>query len=325
MHSGLIMSSRVTVSRNFSDFVFPIGMSVADSKSVVDRVAQVLNVIGWDHVIHFSEMTEQMKLDYLKKWGIDHDAMNTIIERAIIESPDGEIAVIVNEIDHIRIVAKHDGMALFKTYDEILNVVKTIEAQWPLAYDADLGYISSELDKIGTGLSASVMLHLPSMSEDQVLSYTNAYVVIRSIIQGYDAPFYRVFNAVTLGLSEFDLLTQLQSSVVELIRDEYLSRQHLIEANRIGVEDKVFRSFGIAQYAKIVQFEELLTVLSTMRLGVELEMFVEEYGDRIDYLLETIIAEQSMGFASKSKDNLRQIRFAHMLKSLFQGEVTASV
>jgi protein arginine kinase len=319
------MTSQVSLSRNFSDLVYPTGMSLDDSKKVVERVTEVLDILGWSKRIHFSEMTEQMKLDYLKKWGIDHDAMNTIIERAILESPNGEIAVIVNEIDHIRIVAKHSGMALFKTYEDIYAILKSIEASFAYAFDEELGYITAELSKVGTGLQVSVMLHLPTVVEETVLEFAAEYVRIKPVLQASTAPFYHVYNALTLGLSETDLLAVVQSTVVELIRAEYASRQNSIDKNRISVEDSVFRAFGVAQYAKIVQFEEMLVVLSSMRFGVELEMLDESYADRIDRLIYTIVAEQSMGFSSKSKDNIRQIRFAHMLKSLFQGEVNANV
>jgi protein arginine kinase len=300
-------------------------MSLEDSKVVVDRVTEILRIIGWNKMIHFSQMTEQMKLDYLKKWGIDHDAMNTIIERAVIESPSGEIAVIINETDHIRIVAKHAGMSLFKTYEDIYFILKSIESSFSYAFDEELGYITAELAKMGTGLQASVMLHLPTIIDEDVLEFATEYVFIKPVLQVDTARFYHVHNALTLGLSETDLLAVVQSTVVELIRVEYANRQKNIEVNRISVEDSVFRAFGIAQYAKIVQFEEMVIVLSSMRFGVELEMLDETYADKIDRLVYTIVAEQSMGFSSKSKDNIRQIRFAHMLKSLFQGEVTASV
>ena len=186
----------------------------------------------------------------------------------------------VNEEDHLRIQSMVSGLRLQEAYEHAKKIDKAIEAKYPYAFDERFGYLTACPTNVGTGLRVSVMLHLPALTISGRITR-----IIRSIIQlGYSVRglygegsealgnIYQISNQRTMGVSEEDTIEQLTKIVEGIIAEERKSRQSLLHNDKEGLEDVLWRSYGVLQYARRVNGKEALTKLSDIQLGVDLEI-----------------------------------------------------
>ena len=200
--------------------------------------------------------------------------------RNLVVSDDASIVIMVNEEDHLRIQSMVSGLRLQKAYEHAKKIDKAIEAKYSYAFDERFGYLTACPTNVGTGLRASVMLHLPALTISGRITR-----LIRSIIQlGYSVRglygegsealgnIYQISNQRTMGVSEEDTIEQLTKIVEGIIAEERKSRQSLLHNDKEGLEDVLWRSYGVLQYARRVNGKEALTKLSDIQLGVDLEI-----------------------------------------------------
>jgi ATP:guanido phosphotransferase, C-terminal catalytic domain protein len=186
----------------------------------------------------------------------------------------------VNEEDHLRIQSMAPGLKLQQAYNHAVQIDKAIEAKYPYAFDERFGYLTACPTNVGTGLRASVMLHLPALTLSGRITR-----LIRNIIQlGYSVRglygegsealgcIYQISNQRTMGISEEATIEQLIKIVEGIIAEERKSRQSLLHNDKEGLEDILWRSYGILQYARRVSGKEALSKLSDIQLGVDLEI-----------------------------------------------------
>ncbi len=226
---------------------------------------------------------------------------------------DASIVIMVNEEDHLRIQSMVSGLRLEVAYERILKIDKAIEGKYPYAFDERFGYLTACPTNVGTGLRASVMLHLPALTISGKITR-----LIRSIIQlGYSVRglygegsealgnIYQISNQRTMGTSEEDTIEQLTKIVEGIIAEERKSRQLLLHNDKEGLEDVLWRSYGVLQNARRVNGKEALTKLSDIQLGVDLNILPQWGKDSFNEL----IAITRPNFLSKyaGNDNLTDI------------------
>jgi len=198
----------------------------------------------------------------------------------LIVSDDASIAIMVNEEDHLRIQSMASGLKLQQAYNHAVQIDKAIEEKYPYAFDERFGYLTACPTNVGTGLRASVMLHLPALTLSGRITR-----LIRNIIQlGYSVRglygegsealgcIYQISNQRTMGISEEATIEQLNKIVEGIIAEERKSRQSLLHNDKEGLEDILWRSYGVLQYARRVNGKEALSKLSDIQLGVDLEI-----------------------------------------------------
>jgi len=84
--------------------------------------------------------------------------------------------------------------------------------------------------------------------------------------------FFQVSNQTTLGKSEEDLVDHLDKIVRQVIQYESQARQVLLRDARAVTEDKIWRAYGLLRYARAISFDELMNLLSGVRLGASLKL-----------------------------------------------------
>ena len=233
--------------------------------------------------------------------------------RNLVVSDDASIVIMVNEEDHLRIQSMVSGLRLEVAYERVLKIDKAIEAKYAYAFDERFGYLTACPTNVGTGLRASVMLHLPALTISGKITR-----LIRSIIQlGYSVRglygegsealgnIYQISNQRTMGTSEKDTIEQLTKIVEGIIAEERKSRQLLLHNDKEGLEDVLWRSYGVLQNARRVNGKEALTKLSDIQLGVDLNILPQWGKDSFNEL----IAITRPNFLSKyaGNDNLTDI------------------
>ncbi|MCM3757805.1 protein arginine kinase [Sporosarcina aquimarina] len=281
-HSDIVMSTRIRLARNLREFRFPIAFSDEQAEEVGRIVSEAL--LSTDEKGYsYTRMNELAPLDrqaLVEKHLISHQLAEAEQFGAVFLSEDETISIMVNEEDHLRIQCIYPGLQLENAYQKADETDRALEKKLPYAFDEEFGYLTSCPSNTGTGMRASVMLHLPALTITRQINriipaVSRLGMVVRgSYGEGSEAPgnVYQVSNQLTLGKSEREILAELANIVSRLIAHERRSRELLLEKSRIALENRVFRALGTISYARLLPAAEAARCLSDVRLGIDLEL-----------------------------------------------------
>ena len=314
----IVISSRIRLARNFDGVLFTNRNDMSSLEKVNSFSRSLLkplkDVDGHQYSnINLEQLSERDRAILVEKHLMSPALEEKLPYRNLVVSDDASIVIMVNEEDHLRIQSMVSGLRLEEAYERILKIDKTIEDKYPYAFDERFGYLTACPTNVGTGLRASVMLHLPALTISGKITR-----LIRSIIQlGYSVRglygegsealgnIYQISNQRTMGTSEEDTIEQLTKIVEGIIAEERKSRQLLLHNDKEGLEDVLWRSYGVLQNARRVNGKEALTKLSDIQLGVDLNILPQWGKDSFNEL----IAITRPNFLSKyaGNDNLTDI------------------
>ena len=279
-HSDIVMSTRIRLARNLTGYHFPIAFTEEDAMAVDKAVAGVL-LDADENKYAYTKMADLPALErqvLVEKHLISPHLANPDRQGAVILSEDETISVMVNEEDHIRIQCIYPGLQLEDAYNQANEVDDHLEKELPYAFDEDFGYLTSCPSNTGTGMRASVMMHLPALTMtkqiDRIIpAISRLGMVVRgSYGEGSEAPgnVYQVSNQTTLGKTEQEILVDLGNITSRLIAHERNSRELLLAKSRIALENRIFRSLGTISYARLLPSGEAARCLSDVRLGIDI-------------------------------------------------------
>lgn len=314
----IVISSRIRLARNFDGILFTNRNDTSSLEKVNTISRGLLQPLKEADGHQYSNINLEQLSEHERAILVEKHLMSPALEeklpyRSLVVSDDASIVIMVNEEDHLRIQSMVSGLRLQEAYEHAKKIDKAIEAKYPYAFDERFGYLTACPTNVGTGLRASVMLHLPALTISGRITR-----LIRSIIQlGYSVRglygegsealgnIYQISNQRTMGVSEEDTIEQLTKIVEGIIAEERKSRQSLLHNDKEGLEDVLWRSFGVLQYARRVNGKEALTKLSDIQLGVDLEILPSWSKDSFNEL----IAITRPNFLSKyaGNDDLTEI------------------
>ena len=184
----------------------------------------------------------------------------------------------VNEEDHLRLQVMRSGFALDEAWQEIDRVDDLLEQRVSYAFSEEFGYLTACPTNVGTGMRASVMLHLPALEHTkQIEKVFRALQKINLAVRGLygegsraSGHFYQISNQVTLGKSETSILNEIHGVIPQIITYERQARQAWLRDNRQGLQDKISRAYGTLCSATMMTSEETMELLSYVRLGINL-------------------------------------------------------
>jgi protein arginine kinase len=280
--SNIVLTSRVRLARNLNRVPFPDRMGEEDGRKTISTIEQAF--------FKTTDMAKNYKSIYL--WKGNDTENRTFIEKhlispkllsngnksAFIINNEETVSIMLNEEDHIRLQTITAGLNLEETFEIASGLDDLLEENLDFAYDEKLGYLTACPTNIGTGLRASVMIHLPALAiNNELNSVFNAVTQVGMTIRGLygegsksEGSLYQVSNQLTLGLSEKDILDNLMAVVNQVINQEELSRKHMLESYKYELKDKIFRSLGLLKTAVLLDSKECLNLLSNVRMGVEM-------------------------------------------------------
>ena len=190
----------------------------------------------------------------------------------------GGVGVMVNEEDHLRLQGFRSGLDLDAVYRATDLLDDELGQRLPFAFHPEFGYLTTCPTNVGTGLRASVLIHLPALVlTKEIAKVLQGLAQVGLTFRGWYGEgsevvgnFFQLSNQTTLGKSERDLLDHLGMMVRQVIAYEEQARQVLMREAPAVVEDKVWRAYGLLRYARTLSFDETMNLLSGVRLGVGL-------------------------------------------------------
>lgn len=281
--SEIVLTSRIRLARNIQDVKFPLLFSKEAAENTIQQVENSLlkdsnQPFGEMELLAMNELNTLEKRVLVEKHLISPQLAEQSPYGAVILSEDEEISIMINEEDHIRIQCIKPGLQIEEAFKEADTIDDLIEKKINYAYHAEMGYLTSCPTNIGTGLRASVMMHLPGMVLSQQMNriipaIQQLGLVVRGIYgEGSEAlgNIFQISNQITLGRSEKDIIEELKSVVTQLIEREKEARNALAQTSNIQLEDRVFRSYGILCNSRIMETKEAAKCLSDVRLGIDM-------------------------------------------------------
>lgn len=281
----IVISTRIRIARNFSEVPFPIKMNEVQANCVINRVKESIfaSNSGMASTFTFMDINELNNIEkqvLVEKHLISPDLASKTRGSAVIVSKDEKISIMINEEDHLRIQCMSSGMQLEETWALCAKVDALLEEKNEFAFDKQYGYLTSCPTNIGTGIRASVMLHLPALV---MTGYINNILdacakiglACRGIYGENSEPagnMFQISNQKTLGQTEEGIISNIHNIAVQIIEQENNLRQGLLEENKLLIEDRIMRAYGILTNARIISSEEFLKLLSDVRMGVDMGM-----------------------------------------------------
>lgn len=279
--SDIVISSRIRLARNVGGFPF-LSRANPKERSELEQLIgdKVMNADLGVEVSYF-RLPDLSSIDrqfLVERHLISREHAFSKGPRGVALSPRETLSIMVNEEDHLRIQGLRSGLQLRKTWEEIDGFDSSLEKIIEFAYSPQFGYLTVCPTNVGTGLRASVMLHLPALvMTGQIEKVFQAVSKINLAVRGLygegtkaSGDFYQISNQPTLGKNEDEIIQNIESVIPQIVKFERTVRQTLLENKKEVIEDKACRAFGMLQSARIVNSEETMDLLSVVRLGVNL-------------------------------------------------------
>jgi len=279
----IILTSRIRVARNIQGVPFPILQTDSHSDEVIQLVEKALHSSSFSKLGKFElvRCTNLSALDrqvLVEKHLISKDLAEQKKHGAVVLRDDEVVSIMVNEEDHLRVQCIMPGLRLTEAWRLANAVDDAFEQHLLYAFHEKFGYLTACPTNVGTGIRASVMMHLPGLVlsgniNRMLTAVSQVGLAVRGLYgEGSEAAgnLFQVSNQITLGETEEEIIGNLTSIVNQLIDHERAARRYLLQENRDTLEDRVSRSFGILAYARRMDSKETLQRLSDVRLGIDL-------------------------------------------------------
>lgn len=283
-HAEVVISSRVRLARNLAGFPFANSANRRQRHDIIQRCQEHIvsrriadNVI-WVDVPSSPSLDRQLLVErhlVSRQFIAEGDDK----PRGVAIGADETFAVMINEEDHLRLQVLRSGMQLQEAWAQISRIDDVLEEALPIAFSRRFGYLTACPTNVGTGLRVSVMLHLPALKltgeiEKVKRAARDMHLAVRGLFgEGSDAlgDLYQVSNQTTLGRAEPEVLSDFEHTVVpQIIAYEQQARQALLRQRSAQLDDKVYRAWGVLTHARVIGAEEVLSLLSHLRLGINL-------------------------------------------------------
>ena len=276
----IAVSTRIRLARNLSGLPFPARMTPEQRKELNLKVknAVLQSNTPFAKSLKYIDMADVPQTEIaamVERHIISPEFAEENADRAIIISADESISIMIGEEDHVRIQIILGGLQLEKAYDTAEQLDSLLYNELHFAFDRSLGFLTECPTNLGTGLRASVMLHLPvTESNGEISSIAETVGKIGFTVRGMygegtkaSASMYQVSNQITLGISEKNAIDNLKIITAQLIDKERKARNSL---NKIKLEDMCFRALGTLQNSRILSSKEMMDLLSRIKLGISM-------------------------------------------------------
>ncbi len=282
-NSDVAKSTRIRLARNLKGFKFNLSKK-DDIEALENKIKENLYQIGYGlKFFKLKDMDDITKMSLVEKNLISPDFVLKKNETGSILINDEEnICIMICNEDHLEIQVFNCGLDLENTLNLAIELDEKIEQSLGYAISKKYGYLTACPNNVGTGLRASVMLHLPALSKTRntkkVLEAINSFGINIRGVYGENTEstgdMYQISNKQTLGISEKEIIENLKVIVEKIIKQERQARK-ILAKDDIGLEDLIYRSYGILKNCKKISSEETRELLSNIKLGTDLGILKE--------------------------------------------------
>jgi protein arginine kinase len=293
----IVMSSRIRLARNLDGRSFPGWAKKTQRREILsacEKAVAQLPQMQNGTVLRLDDLSELERQVLVERHLISRELSQAEDASGVIISRDQSCSIMINEEDHLRIQVLRTGHGFEDIWAVIDAIDNQLEALLDFAFSEDLGYLTACPTNLGTGMRASVMLHLPGLvmtsdMEKVIRAVNQMGMVVRGLFgEGSDATgsLFQISNQQTLGESEQEIIKRLEREAIgSIIEQEKNARARLLETKPDKVHDKIGRAYGILQNGHLLSSAEAMNHLSLLRLGIDCGFIDERWRVAVDRLL----------------------------------------
>ena len=330
-NGNVVISTRIRLARNLEEYPFPIRCNDKIRHEIVEKVKDaVLNnnsvIATRFSCIEVDNIDGSEKVSLVERHLVSPEFISEKAERALLLLDDESVSIMINEEDHIRLQVMSEGFELDKTYEQASRIDTLLDERLKFAFSDNLGYLTQCPTNLGTGMRASVMLHLPALQYTKAMrkiseNLAKLGLTIRGTYgEGSEpvAAMYQLSNQISLGISEKTAIENLKNITKQLITQELKTREDL--SKQLGVQDSVYRSEGILKSARLITCDEALKHLSNIRMGITTGLIENVPLDTVNRLIVEIQPATLIHYTGKKlnpqeRDAVRATLLRNNLKS----------
>jgi protein arginine kinase len=285
--SDVVVSTRIRLARNLADHPFTNRANLHQKTEIEGKLRDCITRLETPGQLHYIEISHLNAVD--RQFLVERQLISRELAN-VMEGPRGvafddreSVSLMINEEDQLRLQVMRSGLALESAWEDIDRIDDLIEAKLTYAFHEQFGYLTACPTNVGTGMRASVMLHLPALGlTKQIEKAFKALQKINLVVRGLygegsraSGDFYQISNQVTLGKSEASALSDIREVITEILRYERMARSALVRESRQLMQDRVARAVGTLRSATMMTSEETMELLSSVRLGIHLKLIEE--------------------------------------------------
>lgn len=280
LENSLVVSSRIRLARNIKGVPFPKRMNDTQKEETLQKIKNLLDGvevsgIGALKYINMDAVPEEELFAMVERHIISPDFAKKTGPKGLVISENESVSIMLLEEDHIRLQVLEGGLRLTEAYEIAKKIENLLSEGLTIAFDSQLGYLTECPTNLGTGLRASVMLHLPILEGSGNLgTLADSVSKIGLTVRGMygegsrsHAALYQLSNQVTLGISEQAAIQNLSAIANQIVQKELTLRDGL---DKKSLEDSVYRALGTLKYARLLTSEEMMNLISSVKLGIEM-------------------------------------------------------
>lgn len=278
--ADVAISSRIRFARNLDNHFFLLKASLKEQEEIIEEIKEVINKLN-NFQFYGEEKLNEIFLNYLlERHLISPDFVLSKNKKGVFIDTEEKISIMVNEEDHLRIQILESGFSLDEIFVKINELDDKLEKELPYAFLEKFGFLTACPTNLGTGMRASVMLHLPGLlltneMEKAIKAARSIGFLVRGIYgEGTKTigSYFQISNQFTIGMKEEEIVENTKNLITQIINYERKARDYLLKNLKREIEDRIWRAYGILTNAKLLNSEEAINLLSTLRLGVCLEI-----------------------------------------------------
>ena len=294
--NDVVISSRVRIARNLENFKFPQIMSRQEAEDISLKILNVAKKTDSFNDYKFYRLNDLSVLEknvFIEEHLISPNLVQNQEKASFLLKNDESVTIMINEEDHLRIQCLSSGLNLEELWSAANNIDDILEESLDFAFDEKFGYLTSCPTNTGTGMRASVMIHLPSLVFTGYMN--NIYQALSQIgltVRGLYGEgtsalgnIFQISNQTTLGETEEEIIQKLKNVIIQIADKEREVRNKLLNTRQIEIEDKVFRSMGILKYSRILSSKEAMSLLSDVKMGIEMGIIKDIQSKEINKLM----------------------------------------
>jgi protein arginine kinase len=272
------VSSRARLSRNLMGYLFPPLASKDQEEMASEEILKAFQKLSGGFKIINLDSISPLERRILMERNLISQEFSASPNKVVAISEDEKLSAMINEEDHLRLVCIRSGLALEDVYRQVEKVDSKLESSLHYAASMEWGYLNTSLQNTGTGLRASVMLHLPSLVMEGNVGWALKMAGQMGLqIKGHWGEgenslgdMYQISNPVSLGLTEREIVETVQSTATTLMEYERKSRAEMLKNRRLELEDGIYRAYGLLAQCRLISSKEAIELLAKVRLGVSL-------------------------------------------------------
>ncbi len=297
-YNDIIVSTRVRLARNLDKYPFPALLNADGREKVSEEIKNAIlgsnsTLSGDFEWIKMKDLSKGERQELLEAHMISPQ-MATSDRGSLFKNNDETMSIMLLEEDHIRLQIIKGGFCLKEAWEIADKVDNVLEESLSYSFSESFGYLTACPTNAGTGMRASVMMHLPALTLtnniNKIISSASALgLTVRGLYgEGSKAygNLYQVSNQVTLGISEKEIVESLENIVRQIEKHEKDARESL--KNNDGLADRLWRSYGTLKFARSISSSEAKALLSDVILGRNLGIIdIEEKISPVELMVET--------------------------------------